>query len=139
VAAERAVFDSNIWVSSSLYPGSVPYRAIDLARRGHVRSVLSDPIIEQVKGALAGPKFRYSPVALAAVEAEMRRFSEIVAPGFTLAEITAKESDNRILECAVAGEAAVIVTGDRRHLLPLGAFRGIAIVSPGDFLHGRGG
>ena len=51
-----------------------------------------------------------------------------------LAVITAKESDNRILECAVAGQAAFIVTGDRKHLLPLGEYSGIRIVSPADFV-----
>lgn len=58
----------------------------------------------------------------------------IVWPTITLAVVTAKESDNRILECAVAGHADVIVTGDRKHLLKLGAYEGIPIVSPADFV-----
>jgi predicted nucleic acid-binding protein len=33
------------------------------------------------------------------------------------------------LECGVAASATHIVTGDRRHLLPLHSFRGIQIVS----------
>ncbi len=45
-----------------------------------------------------------------------------------------KESDNRVLEVAVAGEADVIVTGDRRHLLALGSYVGIPILTPTDFL-----
>jgi uncharacterized protein len=32
------------------------------------------------------------------------------------------------------GGATHVVTGDRRHLLPLGAFQGIAIVTAADFL-----
>jgi predicted nucleic acid-binding protein len=32
------------------------------------------------------------------------------------------------------GGATHIVTGDRRHLLPLGSYQGIAIVSAADFL-----
>lgn len=134
---ELGVFDSNIWVSGLLHPGSVPDLAIDRARRGQSRSVISEAMIEQVLRALAGPKFRYSPAALAAVESEMRTLSTIVAPDFTLDVIAAKESDNRILECAVAGNADLIVTGDRKHLLPLGAYRGIRIVSPADFLQAR--
>jgi predicted nucleic acid-binding protein len=39
-----------------------------------------------------------------------------------------------ILECALAAEADYIVSGDKRHLLPLRQFRGIPIVSPPDFL-----
>jgi predicted nucleic acid-binding protein len=39
-----------------------------------------------------------------------------------------------VLECAVAGEADVIVTGDRKHLLPPGSYAGIPILSPREFL-----
>lgn len=44
------------------------------------------------------------------------------------------ESDNRILECAVAAEADYIVTGDLRHLRPLDEYRGIKIRTPVEFL-----
>lgn len=42
--------------------------------------------------------------------------------------------DNFVLECAVNGSATHIVTGDKKHLLPLGSFRGIPIVPPAEFL-----
>ncbi|MGA2853031.1 MAG: PIN domain-containing protein [Verrucomicrobiota bacterium] len=42
--------------------------------------------------------------------------------------------DEMILECALASEADCIVSGDKRHLLPLRQLRGIPIVSPSDFL-----
>jgi len=42
--------------------------------------------------------------------------------------------DNMILECAVVGGATHIVTGDKRHLLPLGSYQGISIINAADFL-----
>ncbi|MGC8785171.1 MAG: hypothetical protein ACP5RN_12410 [Armatimonadota bacterium] len=39
-----------------------------------------------------------------------------------------------MLECAVVSRADYIVTGDRRHLLSLGSYQGISIVSAADFL-----
>jgi putative PIN family toxin of toxin-antitoxin system len=131
---EIAVFDSNVWVSDAGFPGSVPHRAIDLARAGLVRSVTSPPIVEQVRRAVAGPKFPWLAAIVDEIEAEMKALSRLVQPTVTLAVITAKESDNRVLECAVAGGATVIVTGDRTHLLPLGSYAGIPIVAPADFL-----
>ena len=47
---------------------------------------------------------------------------------------TPDPEDEMILECALAGEADMVVTGDKRHLLPLRQFRDVAIVSPADFL-----
>ncbi|MCC5655576.1 hypothetical protein LC608_00925 [Nostoc sp. XA010] len=40
-----------------------------------------------------------------------------------------------VLECAIVGNATHIVTGDKRHLLPLGSYQGIAIVNARDFLN----
>ena len=42
--------------------------------------------------------------------------------------------DNRVLEAAVSGGATHIVTGDRRHLLPLRKFRDVTIVTPTQLL-----
>jgi predicted nucleic acid-binding protein len=42
-------------------------------------------------------------------------------------------SDNRIVECAVAAGSDVIVSGDK-HLLALGSFRGIEVMTVSDFL-----
>ncbi|MBI4563519.1 MAG: hypothetical protein HY716_02350 [Planctomycetes bacterium] len=45
-----------------------------------------------------------------------------------------KDSDNRILDCAVDVKADVLITGDRQDLLPLVRFEGIDILTPRDFL-----
>ena len=44
------------------------------------------------------------------------------------------ESDNRYIECAVAGGADYLVTGDKVHLIPIGEYEGIKFVSPATFL-----
>ena len=41
--------------------------------------------------------------------------------------------DNRILECALAANASYIISGDE-HLLDLGEYRGIMIISLAGFL-----
>ena len=58
----------------------------------------------------------------------------LMTPGaLALAVIQDDPPDNRYLECAVEGEAAYLVSGDRL-LLSLGMFQGIQIVSPRVFL-----
>ena len=48
--------------------------------------------------------------------------------------IEASEAGSRILECAVRANAAYLVTGDRRHLLPLEEHEGVRIVNAPGFL-----
>jgi len=109
----RVVFDANVWVSAVAYPQSVPAQAISAAKNGVVTSIVSEEIVQQVSRTLTGTKFRIDPAIAAATEAEMRSSSEVVVPTTVLTVITAKDSDNRILECAVEGRADLIVTGDR--------------------------
>lgn len=61
------------------------------------------------------------------------KVAEIVSPAIRLQVVAEDPTDDRILECAVAGRADLIVSGDR-HLRKLKSFRGIGIVRPGDFL-----
>jgi putative PIN family toxin of toxin-antitoxin system len=128
----RVLFDANVWVSAALGPTSVPSQAIAYARQGIVRSIVSEALIDQTRRALI--KLNFDPTRLPFLELEMRTISDLVAPTTVLTVITAKDSDNRVLECAVDGRADLIVTGDRKHLLPLGAYAGIPIVTPADFV-----
>ncbi len=56
-----------------------------------------------------------------------------VSPTVKLDVIKADPKDNIILECAVAGNADYIVSGDK-HLLDLKEFSGIKILKPAEFL-----
>ena len=67
--------------------------------------------------------------------AQVRRVARgIHEPPESVAVIEDDPTDNRILECALAADAELIVTGDKKHLLPLGSFRGVSIVGLADFL-----
>ena len=59
--------------------------------------------------------------------------SGYVAPRGIVAQIEDDPDDNKFLECAVAGGAEYVVSGDP-HLLALRQFRGIQILSPAAFL-----
>lgn len=43
-------------------------------------------------------------------------------------------SDDRIVAAAIAGGADLLVSGDRRHLLPLGEVGGVPIVRPQELI-----
>lgn len=65
---------------------------------------------------------------------EVRQLSRLVAITNRLKVVSADPDDDKVIECAVVGGATHIVTGDRRHLLPLGRYQGIEIVTPAAFV-----
>ena len=67
--------------------------------------------------------------------AQIRRIARGVhEPSESVAVIEDDRTDNRILECTLAAGAELVVTGDKKHLLPLGSFRDVSIVRLEDFL-----
>ena len=127
----KAVYDTNIFVSALAMPGGQAERAIDLALDGKIRLCISKPIIHEVLCVLAA-KFLRAPEQLARTALFLTDLAEVVAPRTKLAVLD-DEPDNRILECAVAGHADVIVTGDKA-MLNLKLHQGIRILSLRQFL-----
>jgi predicted nucleic acid-binding protein len=66
-------------------------------------------------------KFGFEPERARAASDEVRNCSRLMTSTNTLKVVTADPDDDKVVECAVVGGASHIVTGDRRHLLPLGS------------------
>jgi putative PIN family toxin of toxin-antitoxin system len=127
----KVVFDSNVYVSAFALPGGVAERALDAAMEGAFQLVLSRPILREVLGVLSR-KFARAPEEIARTAIFLASVAEMVAPTGTV-HVLEDEPDNRILECATAARADLIVTGDRQMLL-LGTWDGVPIVSLREFV-----
>jgi putative PIN family toxin of toxin-antitoxin system len=127
------VFDTNILLSALLSLRGNPFRCLALAKVGAVQSVTCQEILDEFQEKLES-KFAYIPQRARVAATEVRSFSRVVAITNTLKGVVADPDDDKVIECAVVGNATHIVTGDRRHLLPFGNYRGIAIVSARDLL-----
>lgn len=57
----------------------------------------------------------------------------VLSPAVPVADCTADYEDNRILELALAGNAALIISADQ-HLLELSPWRGIPVIEPHEFV-----
>lgn len=133
----RVVIDTNVVVSSLLLPGSVPRRALDVARkRGIV--LVSAATLEELDDVLCRPKFDHyvnEEQRLDFLAAYIRETEDVVI--VEALKVCRDPSDDKILELAVSGNATHIVSGDP-DLLSLSPFRGIRILTPGDFVRELG-
>jgi uncharacterized protein len=129
----RVVFDTNVLVSALVFPGGQGDTAL---RRIIVETdelVLSRPILDELLEVL-GRKFARDAEELAHVAVFLSDLAVLVAPKRRL-RVVKDEPDNRILECAVAGRAEAIVTGDKA-LLALKGYRDIRILTLRGYLEG---
>lgn len=127
----RVVFDTNIYISAYITPGGRAETALLQAVHGEDTLFTSIPILTETARKLR-EKFKWDDEHITAAVRHAAAVATVVKPTVTLA-VLADEPDNRILECALEAKADVIVTGDR-HLLELGAYEGVVIVTLADFL-----
>lgn len=129
----RVVADTNVYVSALLF-GGAPEEVLLLARTGSVSLHISAAIQEELRRVLE-EKFGWESTRVYAALAALAKFTTVEIPRTEVNAVAADPSDNPVLECALAAQAHVIVSGDR-HLRKLRTFRGISILTPREFLAG---
>ena len=128
----RVVLDTNVIVSALNFPGNERL-VLELALRGRFEFYLSRFILGEVAGVLTR-KLGWDHERAVRATSALQKAATIVEPP-RLAEVPeGGHAGNRILECAVAAGADYLITGDRRHLLPIGEHRGASIVNAPRFL-----
>lgn len=133
----KVVLDANVIVSAFISSRGAPRQIVDQWRAEAFQLLTSEAILLEVSRVLRYPKIaalhRLTETELREFLTLLREESAVVITTETLA-VSLDEADNRYLECAVAGSADYLVTGDKRHSLPLTKYRGVWIVSPTTFL-----
>ena len=127
----RVVADTNVYISALNF-GGVPDQVLALTRRGLIAVFVSKPILEEIEGVLK-EKFQWPPSLTRNALAAINAFAKEVQPTQRVSVIEKDEPDNRVLVCALAAGATIIVSGDS-HLRDLGSFQRIRILSPRAFL-----
>jgi len=123
----RIVFDSNVYISALLFKG-IPGKILEMAQRDEITLIVSDEIIAETARILE-EKFKWPQHNIDKFKRRLSDISENIRPKIKLDIIKERESDNRILECAVSGDANLIISGDQ-HLLKVKKYKNIPIVRP---------
>lgn len=131
----RVVFDSNIYISALVIPGGQAGRALSRILDGSDTLLISKPILDEVLATLAR-KFSRDAEALSQTAVILTEMAEVVKPDHTVT-VFKDDPDNRVLECAEAGRADCIVTGDKA-MLGLKQYRGIRLISLREYLTSNG-
>jgi putative PIN family toxin of toxin-antitoxin system len=130
---ERVVIDTNVLISGLFSTTSTPALAVEKAIT-KAQLVATTATLRELIEKLLSPKFdRY--VRRERREALLQRIASIVEIVEILQAVRASRDpkDDTFLEAAINGRANVLITGDR-DLLDLNPFRGIAIVTPAEYL-----
>jgi putative PIN family toxin of toxin-antitoxin system len=132
----RLVLDTNVVVAGLLWNGP-PRRLIEWAispgSEGDAvelfsSAVLLDELAQTLGYAKFASRIEGFGSSSAALVAQYAAIVSLVTPASVPRVVLHDADDDHVIAAAVAARAALIVTGDRKHLLPIGSHKGIAIV-----------
>jgi uncharacterized protein len=127
---QLALCDTNVLVSAFI-AGGPPSRVIEAAIDGRIELVLAAPVIDELERVLT-VKLGFEPQRLRDIVTLLTDISvaRVDAPTQPVEAVTGDPDDDVVLACGVSASVQIIVSGDRRHMLPIREHRGIRIVSP---------
>lgn len=125
----RIVLDTNIYIAVALH-GEFAEDVIEMVttRSSGMVVVTSEEIILELQQKLK-EKFNWLEEDIDLFMTKMRNISEVVRVTVKVDMVKRDPEDNKILECAISGQADLIVSADQ-DLIKLKSFKGIGIIHP---------
>lgn len=128
----KAVIDVNLFVSAVISKKGNPAKLLQLWRDRAFLTVISEQMIEEFERVLRYPrvrnKYNLKDEDIGLAVGAIRKFAIVLPDLIKLDVIKEDPDDNKVLACALAAQADYIVSGDS-HLLDLGVFENIPIVT----------
>lgn len=123
--------DANVIISGIAF-GGLPMKVLERLLKRDFLHITGENVIAEVKRNLIG-KLGLKQQMVGQFIGDMIEVSTVYVPSGNVRFIS-HSFDNLVLEVALAGRCDVLVTGDKKHLLPLKEFQGIQIEPPSKFL-----
>lgn len=128
----RIVLDTNVVLSALLWRGTPHHLLAAIGQRSSIQLYSSTALLEELADVLTRPSAtkRLALIGRSAREvlADYVEAIELVEPANVPRVVIGDVDDDQVIAAAVAARADLIVSGDRKHLLPLGSHQGIDII-----------
>lgn len=132
----RAVIDTNVVVSGMISRKSYPAKVLDSWVLGQFTPVVSPELVREYAAVLTREKFAILGTTQRRIELLEKMLSlpwvVMVYPEIKVTLVQADPCDNKLIECAIEGNAEWIVTGDK-HLLELRSVESMTIGTAEEF------
>ena len=122
------VLDTNVVVSGIFFSGP-PREILRSWSRGKIRLLITPEIYEEYQRVAAELREKHPKIEIRQILELILVSSELVVAMPLPRPICIDPDDDKFFDCAAAGKASIIVSGDK-HLLKASGSHGIAVVTP---------
>jgi putative PIN family toxin of toxin-antitoxin system len=124
----KVVLDTNVVVSGIFFSGP-PREILHSWIRGKIQLLITPEIFEEYQRVAAELNRKYPSIEIRRILELILVGSEVVVAAALPRPICVDHNDDKFFDCAAAGRASIIVSGDK-HLLNASGSHGITVVTP---------
>ena len=128
----RIVLDTNVFISGIFFSGS-PSQILKAWKDAKIQVVLSKEILSEYQRVGDTLSAKYSGIDIAPIIDLLTIYGEVVETKDISVSICEDPDDNKYIECAIASNCKLIVSGDK-HLLNASGFQEIEVLKPRKFI-----
>ena len=128
----KIVLDTNVFISGIFFSGP-PAQILKSWKDQKFQIVISKEILREYQRVAQELSKKFSAVDIGPIIELFTIYGKIVETEGVSVTVCEDPDDNMFLECAIASNSKIIVSGDK-HLLKVSGYQGINVVKPRDFV-----
>ena len=128
----RILLDTNVFISGIFFSGP-PSQILKAWKDTKIQIVLSKEILTEYQRVGEVLSAKYSEIDIVPIIDLLTIYGEVVETKDISVSICEDPDDNKFIECAIAGNCRLIVSGDK-HLLNISGFQQIEVLKPREFI-----
>jgi len=128
----KIVLDTNVFISGIFF-GGPPAQILKAWKEHKIQIVLSKEILEEYQRVAGELSAKFPSVDIEPIIELLTIYGEIVETVGISVTVCEDPDDNMFLECAIASNSKIIVSGDN-HLLKISGYQGIDVLKPREFI-----
>jgi len=128
----KIVLDTNVFISGIFF-GGPPAQILQSWRKSQIKIVLTEEILEEYQRVGEELSAKYPSINIEPIIELFTVFGEFVETKGISETICEDPDDNKFIECAIACQSKLIVSGDK-HLLKISGHKEIEVLKPRQFV-----
>jgi putative PIN family toxin of toxin-antitoxin system len=128
----KIVLDTNVFISGIFFSGP-PSKILQAWRDSKIQIVLSKEILEEYQRVAEELSFKFPAIDIEQIIELLTIYGEVFETKDISISVCEDPDDNKFIECAIASNSKLIVSGDK-HLLSISGYHKISVLKPRDFM-----
>ncbi len=128
----KIVLDTNVFISGIFFSGP-PSQILRYWQQKKLQIILSQDILDEYQRVAESLSIKYPSIDIIPIIELVTIHGQFVDTQGVDITVCEDPNDNKFIECAIASDTKVIVSGDK-HLLRINVYKGTTVLKPREFL-----